>query len=430
MITFYKFSFNGTWELEKPRKPSVFIFPPPSDVENLLQPPDLSGIDLSNPVDDVCGLFLALIEQAIKSIDAAIKLVEDLIKLAASPATYLLRLGLYEVAMLVWNVAMTTHEVLAHTGFITPHAEQRFSDGELRLPDEIDDDLVTLGGTVDATFRTALAAAFDPLGNLDKHDNVIGSDHSVSDPNTPYYPVLRWETNGKVDDWEFHRPWAWPNESPLQVNGSGDTLKQTPTEIYDPNATSKTRLTQPYKPLRAGPYPVSTKPDVFFRLDAPVDPATRTAYEKAQTPLETDTLNEANLVPDRLKNSPLGDPIPFSAHLIGQLVNDTKYSTQFNLDSDRAFAYLTWDWIRKDSTSEGILHLKYKDPVVPPRAAKGWDGGKTPLELQYKDPPKIPVPARSPHLAVPHVDGLNAGDLPVAGEPSAVLEIPGRKGKP
>lgn len=134
------------------------------------------------------------------------KLVEDLIKMLVSPVSYALRLGLYELSMLVWDIVMKTHEILAHTGFFSPHAEQLYPDGELRLPNEIDIPLITLGGTVDATFRAALAAAFDPLGNLDQNQDVIGIGHSVSDFNYPYYPVLRYKTDSTFEDWEFHRP--------------------------------------------------------------------------------------------------------------------------------------------------------------------------------------------------------------------------------
>ena len=45
MITLYKLNFNGTWELQKPRKPDFIIFPPASDFTNLFQPPDLSGMN-------------------------------------------------------------------------------------------------------------------------------------------------------------------------------------------------------------------------------------------------------------------------------------------------------------------------------------------------------------------------------------------------
>src|SRR5262245_40871371 len=292
MYSFYRLTYNGTWELEKPKKPDVVIFPPAKDVSDLLQPPDLSGIDPTNPIDDVCGLLIALLEWAVKELGAAIKIVEDLIEMVTSPISYPIRLGLYELAMTVWDVVMRTHEVLAHTGYVSPHAEQRYPDGELRLPNEIDEPLVTLGGTVDAAFLAALAAAFDPFGNLDKDQGAIGAGHSVSDRDYPYYPVLRFHADGTTENWEFHRPWAWPSVSRVERPGMSDTTKPTPTETYNPFRSFGEGPDQAYKPLRAGPYPVGTQPDVFFRLDAPVDAEARAAYEQAQTPWDTDQLNE------------------------------------------------------------------------------------------------------------------------------------------
>ena len=335
LYSFYRLSYNGSWSMEKPRKPDFIIVPPPSDISNLLQPPDLSGIDPSNPVDDVCGSFIALFDWAIKSIGAAVQLVEDLIKMLVSPSTYAVRLGLYELAMMVWDIVMKTHEILAHTGLLSPHAEQVYDDNrELRLPNEIDEPLVTLGGTVDSAFRAALAAAFDPLANLDRHQDVIGTGHSVSDDNYPYYPVLRYHADDKTTDgktfetfegWEFRRPWAWPSESWQDVSGQEDPVRtNTPTEKYDPSMffpkpTSKffrKATAVSYGPLRPGPYPVGTQPDRLFKLDARVDAKVRHSYEHAQTPWETDYLNSTILKADGLRNSPLGDPIPFSAYLI------------------------------------------------------------------------------------------------------------------
>ena len=397
MISYYKFIYNGTWELQKPKKPDFIILPPASDIENLLQPPDLSGADSSNPAEDICAVFIALVEWAIKEIGAAGQLADDLIKAAASPGSYLPRLGLYQLAMMIWDLVMKFHEVLAHTGYASPHSEQHYPDGELRLPNEIDIPLITLGGTVDGAFRAALDAAFDPLGNLDKNQDVIGTGHSVADLNYPYYPVLRYKTDGTTDAWEFHRPWAWPDESPVQMTGAKDTLKTTPTETYNPSGSFGEGPDTAFKPLKPGPYPISTMPNVFFRTGAPVNEEVRSQYEQTQTPWETDALNMRFLNQRELMFSPLGDPIPFSAHLIGQLVNDTGYSTQFNLDSDRAFAYLTWDWIRNDpkaegGTATGILGLTYQTPKIPPEGASGWAKGTDPLELQYKDPPVIHKP--------------------------------------
>jgi hypothetical protein len=317
--------------------------------------------------------------------------------------------------MMVWDLVNKTHEVLAHTGFVSPHSEQHYSDGELRLPNEIDRPLITLGGTVDAAFRAALAAAFDPLGNLDQDQNVIGNGHSVSDDNYPYYPVLRYLSDGSIDGWEYHRPWAWPDKSRAQVGGGpekNDTTINTPPETYNPFASFNEGPDTAYKPLRPGPYPLNTMPDVFFRLDAPVDLEARAKYERAQTPWQTDILNAHYLHPNTLKYSPLGDPIPFSAHLIGQLANNTGFSTQFNLDSDRAFAYLTWDWVRNDpntqgGTATGILGLTFTTPKEPPEGETDnpagnvnpfatdksiWRKGTYPLLLQYVDPPGVQKP--------------------------------------
>jgi hypothetical protein len=411
LYSFFRLLFNGTWELEKPRKPDFIIFPPASDIENLFQPPDLSGIDSSNPALDVCEAIVALVEAVIKTIDAIIKLIGDIIKMlvSASPGDYLVRLALYQLAMMVWDVVNKTHEVLAHTGFFMPHPIAFYPDGELRLAEEIDLPLITMGGTVDSAFRQALASAFDPFGNLDKDQDVIGVGHSVKDPNYPYYPVLRWQTDKRQSNYEYRRPWAWPDKSPFQQSGGPDTLGSTPTETYDPFRSFGEGPPGAFRPLSGSPYPVGTQPDVFFRLDAPVDPQVRSAYELAQTPWDTDLLNIEHLARADLKFSPLGDPVPFSAHLISQLVNNTGYSTQFNLDSDRAFAYLTWDWIRQDantpgSTATGILGLTYQKPVEQPEgdedpnadplnplASANWGQGNRPLLLKYKDPPNVVI---------------------------------------
>ncbi len=398
MYSYYRLVYNGTWELEKPKKPDFIIFPPASDIEDLFQPPDLSGVDWSNPIAAICELLIALFEWVVKEIGAAINLVGDLIKMLASPFTYPIRLALYELAMLIWDAVTKIHEVMAHTGFFSPHPQILYDDGELRLPNEIDEPLVTLGGTVDDAFRAALESAWDPFGNLDKDPSVIGTGHSVKDDNYPYYPVLRYHTDGSTEAWEYHRPWAWPDKSPVQQSGAPDTLKTTPTETYNPFRSFGQGPDIAFKPLSPGPYPIGTKPDVFFRTNAPVDAKLRGAYELAQTPWDTDSLNTAHLRRLDLKFSPLGDPIPFSAHLIAQLTNDTGYATQFNLDSDRAFAYLTWDWIRNPSAppEKGILGLTYQPPMEPPENAPGWAKGADPLLLKYKDAPPGPKPQPSP----------------------------------
>jgi hypothetical protein len=264
-------------------------------------------------------------------------------------------------------------------------------------PNEIDLPLITLGGTIDGTFQQALADAIDIFGAVDRNEGVVIS-HKVRDPKMPYYPVLQFHSDGSpATEWEFHRPWAYPAISELETNGS-NTEVPTPTETYDPskchNAPGPAGA---FKPMRPGPYPEGTTPDqVFFRTAEGFSAEGRHEYENSQSPWQTDQLNEQFIGKARELRSPLGDPVPFSAYLIGRLVNDTGYQTQFNLDADRAYGYLTWDWIRRDDqppAGKTSMNFPYQLPVVQPwlgeglhGAAAGWNPN-VPMQLDYVDPP-------------------------------------------
>jgi hypothetical protein len=122
-------------------------------------------------------------------------------------------------------------------------------------------------------------------------------------------------------------------------------------------------------------------------------------YENSQSPWQTDELNEQFIGKARVRQSPLGDPVPFSAYLIGRLVNDTNYQTQFNLDADRAYGYLTWDWIRRDDhppLGKTPMNFAYQVPVAPPWKADGhvpqntWNPN-TPMQLDYVDAPPVVI---------------------------------------
>ncbi len=392
MITAYKLFFKGAWQLPKPRHPDFIIVPPASDFTNLFQPPDFSGVDSSNPIVDACEALLAVIQWIIKEAAAVIKLIGDIIKMLVSPITYKLREAIYEAALGMWDVATKIHEVLAHTGLLMPHSEARYADnGELKWPNEIDLPLITLGGTVDGAFRQALADNSDIFG-VDTDQSFIVS-HSVRDERMPFYPVLEFHTDGTVPDgWEYRRPWAYPETSEELVDGV-DIPTPTATELYEPRASDADAPPGPFKPMRPGPYPEGTTPDeVFFRTDAPPDVGARMGYESAQTPWQTDQLNEALIAraEGSKRVSPLGDPVPFSAYLIGRIVNDTGYETQFNLDADRAYGYLTWDWIRTTDeahTDRTEFGLKYHLPVVAPWAdLRRWNKDSA-MQLYYVDPP-------------------------------------------
>ena len=417
MLTFYQLSYVGGWDLDKPRKPSVVTLPPSSDFTNLLNPPDFSGPSTGDPIEDLCNVVKALIDWVTKELDAALTLIGDLIKMLASPGTYFLRLGLYKLAMLVWDSTQKIHEVLAHTGFFVPHGEQLYPgpDHELRQGNEIDEQLITLGGSADAAFQQALADALDPFANLDHTTGQGIPGHPIPDDRYPLYMVIDYKDAGatapKHDSGgapvtkEFRRPWAYPS-----LAFHDDTLVPAPTEqwLYTPPAVPPGAATpDPPGPALAGPYPAGSRPDsTFFRTDRPTDPQARHQYENSRHPQDTDALNARHLFQSDQAPSPLGDPIPFSAYLIGALLNDREYDTQFNLDADRAYAYLTWDWIRDHTRTvpADLPGVRFEPPVVAPQLSKDWTGPAAVLQSRYLDlRPDVRIPAEPTPDATPQL---------------------------
>lgn len=422
MISFYKLSFNQGFDLKKPRTPSVITWPPAQDFTDLASAPDFSGPSSGDPVEDVCNAIRALLDWVKKEAEAALKLGGDLVKMLASPFTAPLRAGLHELAMLGWNMATNTHEILAHTGFVYPHGERLYPDGELAVPNEIDQALITLGSTADAAFIEALGHANDIMGNLDLATDGLGDLRNPQTP-FPYLPVREQQTNAFKPN-EYRRPWAYPAKS----RGSDGTFYDTPLEKWNVDA-EMTRLSFDERTRQwvndqlgsskgltvPGPYRAGDLPDRMLLGQHHGDPQQRPQYEGAYSPAITDALNREHLILNEGDTNPLGDPVPFSSYLIGRILSGAGYPVDFNLDADRGYGYLCWDWTRDPNyTATNGRHQTYVQPVVPPEGAtkdggaRPWFGAvtdahhqtqQTPLQLQYIDahaPATPPDPAPPP----------------------------------
>jgi hypothetical protein len=405
MISFYKLSFNQGFDLKKPRTPQVVTWPPASDFTDLASTPDFSGPSSGDPVEDICNAIKAIIDWVKKEVDAAIKLAGDIVKMLASPATYLLRAGLHELAMIGWNIATNAHEILAHTGFVYPHGERLYPDGELAVPNEIDTALITLGSTVDAAFAQALADANDIMGNLDLGTDLLGDLRDPLEP-FPYLPVRAAQTFKNKPN-EYRRPWAFPAKS----RRDDKSLYDTPLEWWNVDAEMtrlglsdatkswvRDRLGDSEGLTVPGPYLAGNTPDVLFLGNHTGDTGQRPEYEGAYSPAITDALNREFIVMGDPSGNPLGDPVPFSSYLIGRILSDVGYPVDFNLDADRGYGYLCWDWTRNPKyTATNARGQTYVQPMVPPEGAT-TDGGanpwfgaepdvrqQVPVQLQYID---------------------------------------------
>ncbi len=399
MISYYRLAFWGGFDLDKPRAPQVVLWPPASDFSDLASAPDLTGVSSDDPVDDVCDAIKSLLDWFKKEIDAAGQLFGDIVKMLTSPASYPLRWLLYQAAMYGWDLITNVHEILSHTGFLLPHGEMRYDDdGELRQPSDIDEALIQLGNTVDGAFAQALADAHDPFGNLDLDPSLLGQPHDPRQEPYPYLPVRAAQLHTEASN-EYRRPWAYPATSRDHDGKLYDTPGEQfnrPAELLDAGITGERvqqvlRVLGQVKGTVSGPYPMGALPhQVLFRVTQPIQPGQRADYEDARSPAETDFLNERYIGRDpRTDHSPLGDPIPFAAYLMGRVLDPKLgYDVDFNLDADPGYGYKCWDWIRGTQTGTNDRGQAYLLPVVPPEGSDKWSGAapdavQQPVELHY-----------------------------------------------
>lgn len=404
MISFYRLSFWGGFDLDKPQKPDI-AWPPASDLSDLATLPDFSGPSSGDPVQDVCSAIKSFFDWLKHEAEALKKLIEDVANAIVSVGTYPLRWGLYQIAMWAWDMVNNAHEILAHTGFVLPHGEL-VRDGRMVQPNEIDHALIQLGNTVDQAFLQALSDATDPFGNLDRDPSLIIEPTNPRNDQYPFLPVRPRQLGGTSSDRkpdEFHRPWAYPILSRRPNNGP---LYATPTELSDVRAEltwndvdERTQaavlkaLGKHVGTTVSGPYPTGALPsDVMFRTDRAVKPGERSAYERAVSPAFTDAINEIVIGRDpHTDHSPMGDAIPFSSYLLGRVLDTTGGPVpDFNLDADRGYGYRCWDWIRGDAQGKNGRGQPYPKPVAESEGSPDWHGAapdsvQQPIQLHYLD---------------------------------------------
>ena len=402
MLSWFKRQYVSTFDLDRPEPPT--IAPIPTEDIPIPGPPDFSGIDPSDdPVSQVCGAILALLDWVWKSLEKAAQFLYDVVKTILSAATWPARELLYEyVTLPLWEASENIRMVLVHLGYMMPQSESRYPSGNLKRPNEIDEELIKLGHTVDSTFREALDAAWDPLGNLDKDPALVnvGVREVLGAPN-PWLPIR--VPKGEVPPGffspagteiaEYQRPWGFPDKNNSKIAAHAGNYLETPLTV-------------------AGPYPTHTMPDKLLGLRDPISNAARMLYQDAQCTHQTDQVTDAFVLKHRSVfesassfegTNPLGDPIVFSTYLIGQIANNPKFTSSFNLDADRGYGYLCWDWDRvheqptndKDP-KDGRSHA-FPAPVTWPEGADKWvppEVAPVSVNNLYTTPLKLHYPGR------------------------------------
>lgn len=361
LYKYVKMTTTNYYKMQPPGAPPVFPWPtfpspPGSPGGNGSGDP---GLDFWDILLDIFSWILFIAE--------CIALVPALLAAATlGPLTYPFREAVYQfIELPLYNAWLSFHWILSITGYAIP------------LPGEITPALHTLGVGFDDNWNLLQAELSDLSGGLlgtvpalhsepsgvdrDKaYPRDVVSDPKSSIPTIPSQIMALFDNSEGVS--EFTRPWRWP-----QVDNEGDNV---PTEL-----PSIARAGSPYH----------SGLDAFVLMaDDPGNQQFRTAVEGAGSAAATVDIVSSGLQ----AGEHLGDPGDYSAYVIAKLTRDDPNPiVNFNLDADRGYCFLCWDWLRMPEVNAAPNAYSNKLPFqqinaplnsthqyqAPRQAGSGWD---------------------------------------------------------
>lgn len=324
LYKYVKWTTTDYYKIRRPDPPDVVIIPSfPSPPGSGDSDPGPGASDDNSLWADALDFLLALFAWAVYLAEVIAWPAAVVAGIISGAITYPLRLALYEAMELpLYNLWLSIHTYLAMTGYVMP------------MPGEINSGLNTLGVSVADGWAATVVALGTPDGGLTP--TTISTDPSglpetgfpkdvVMDPPNfvtgVFGPLIGPPNPDNEFPSEFNRPWRWPEK-----DNEGDSLNVELAHSV------------------AGPYVAGMNANALFG-SAPGNPGARTKLEGAANEAETLRLT-ATLLPQGLH---LGDPQDYTAYLVATLTRDNldmSKLSNFNLDSDRGYGYLCWDWLR------------------------------------------------------------------------------------
>jgi hypothetical protein len=356
--------------------------------------------------------------------------VVTLVLALAAPFRYMRELVDWAEAVLAaWNPVTATEnwvkrwfeywfiDLPLYNAMLTLHWYFSLNNITLPLPHEVNPGLTTLGVGVDmwAGVRAALA---EPRGGLDRAGPPAGGTEPSGLDKDRSYP------RDVVTD-----PAREVTKRPMCAS-SGDT-GPAPSEYLSPwlfpLQTRRTRRLVPSELPHTTPGPHTSGQDARVLVGgAPGDAAIRQQFEEAQNERRTIVLGTFVR-----RGRHLGDCVDYTADVVAKLTRDHPGAiANFNLDADRGYGSLCWDWVRS------------KDVMATPAAWTGFVPGigthehrVSPRSDQPSDPRAYHAPLRPgfgwcpDDLAIDNaVDPatLPAAEQPLMHDPTPVPNDPGQ----
>ena len=342
---YVKLTTTDFYKIRRPEPPEWFVIPsfplPPGSGDS---DPGPGAGDDSSFWDDSLELLLALVAWADYLEQIAVWPTAVLAGIVGGTLTIPVRAVLYEYLELpLYNLWLAVHTYRAMTGYVMP------------MPEEINPGLTTLGKSGADGWAHVVAALGDPNGGLTA--DILSPDPSGR-PNTEYPKDVLIDPPNFISDMfreiftgsgppavnrelpsEFTRPWRWPG-----TDNEGDVVN----------------VELPQSP--GGPFVAGMDGNALFR-DMPGSRVARDEFEAAKN--EAETIRAATrLLPQGLH---LGDPRDYTAYVVATLTRaglKLDKVVNFNLDADRGYGYLCWDWTR-DANSLSMPKKAFKGSSDP-----------------------------------------------------------------
>jgi hypothetical protein len=360
-------------------------FPEPPGGDYGVNDDPTRGADVDDADFNILDLLLAVFAWAVYLVEVAIWLATVLPGLITDIATFPLRQVLYYAFVVpTWNLYILSRRTLVMTGFLMPSGI------------EIDLGLTTMGvkpGVADS-FVADLddPSGFAPSSTLGVTEpsgrphpftqfgldggfprNIVRDDAAaIGGPDLPGFlgltgPLHYANETATLKPSEWLKPWNYPIRSP---GGLPVPREDAPTHV--------------------GPFVVGETGTALLAPN-PGNMSALYAFEQAATP-EATAVAAAQHLP---LNQHMGGPVDYGTYLVVQFEN-ARASTRapvpdFNLDSDRGYAWHAWDWDRHPRGGA----WKRQPAAIPPPAVFAYAQPCTPPQFYHADTDNPSAPSGS-----------------------------------
>ncbi len=334
LYKYIKWTTTDFYSIRRPDPPDVInVQPFPSPPGSGASDPGPGGGSDNSAWQDFLDFLLSLFSWLTYIAQVLAYPVTALTGIITSAGTYPLREVLYETLELpLYNAWLGLHWYLSMSGYLMP------------MQNEINSGLNTLGVAVTDTwpgidaslndFSGGLGGTSTPTSEPSGHDvNRTFPRDVVEDPNSFITNMINAALsktcgNATIGPSEFTRPWRFP----LANDANQGIPMEGPMSV-------------------ASPYKSSQDATILMGM-SPGNNTARAKLEAAKS--EAETIELARSLIDQ--GTHLGDPVDYSSYLIAKLTRDHAGDAahpiaNFNLDSDRGYGYLCWDWVR----SKGVM---------------------------------------------------------------------------